>query len=105
MLLRRRWRIVKSVAVGARPDDVVVRERVRGDALTTRGESSSPEIPAQRRILIVDKHPLVRHGLTALIDNEPDLIVCAEAATHREALEAIASPRPDLEHFHRFHSP
>ncbi len=52
--------------------------------------------PAKRRILIVDDHPLVRHGLTALINSEPDLTVCAEAATRRGGLEAIASSRPDL---------
>jgi DNA-binding NarL/FixJ family response regulator len=56
----------------------------------------SPETRAKRRILIVDDHPLVRLGLTALIKNEPDLTVCAAVATHREGLEAIASSRPDL---------
>jgi DNA-binding NarL/FixJ family response regulator len=52
--------------------------------------------PAKRRILIVDASPLLRRGLAALIDNEPDLAVAAEAATAREALGAIASARPDL---------
>jgi DNA-binding NarL/FixJ family response regulator len=51
---------------------------------------------AKRRILIVDDHLLVRRGLTALIDNEPDLTVCAATATQRAALAAIASSRPDL---------
>jgi DNA-binding NarL/FixJ family response regulator len=53
-------------------------------------------VPTRRRILIVDDHLLVRRGLTALIDNEPDLTVCAAAATHRAGLAAIASSRPDL---------
>jgi DNA-binding NarL/FixJ family response regulator len=61
-----------------------------------RGISSSPETPAKQRILIVDAHTLVRRGLRALIDNEPDLIVCGEAATHRQALEVIAASTPDL---------
>jgi DNA-binding NarL/FixJ family response regulator len=52
--------------------------------------------PAKRRILIVDDHPLVRRGLTALINAESDLIVCAEAANPRDGLEAIAGTRPDL---------
>jgi DNA-binding NarL/FixJ family response regulator len=52
--------------------------------------------PAKRRILIIDNHPLVRRGLRALINGEPDLIVCAEAATQRDALAAIAAARPDL---------
>jgi DNA-binding NarL/FixJ family response regulator len=51
---------------------------------------------ARRRILIVDAHPLVRRGLVALIDAQPDLVVCAQAATRREAIDAIAAARPDL---------
>jgi len=59
-------------------------------------KSPSRNTPAERRILIVDDHPLVRRGLTALIESEPDLTVCAEAGTHQAGLEAIASSRPDL---------
>jgi DNA-binding NarL/FixJ family response regulator len=57
----------------------------------------SPRKPqAKRRILILCDHPLVRRGLIALIENEPDLTVCAEAATQREGLEAVTSFAPDL---------
>jgi DNA-binding NarL/FixJ family response regulator len=59
-------------------------------------ESSSRETPAQWRILIVDDHPLVRRGLIAMIEYEPDLTVCAVAATLGAGLEAIESSRPDL---------
>ena len=52
--------------------------------------------PARRMILIVDDHPTLRRGLAALIDSEPDLGVCGEAATRAEALEAIPERRPDL---------
>ncbi len=61
-----------------------------------RSKSSSRETPAKRRILIIDDHALVRRGLTALIDNEPDLTVCAEAATCQAGFDAIASSKPDL---------
>ncbi|MBE0620231.1 MAG: response regulator transcription factor [Burkholderiales bacterium] len=61
-----------------------------------RVKDATPAPPARRRILIVDDHALVRRGLSALIDNEPDLSVCAAAATQREGLEAIALSRPDL---------
>jgi len=58
---------------------------------------SSPRKPqAKRRILILGDHPLLRRGLIALIENEPDLCVCAEAATQREGLDAIATFTPDL---------
>lgn len=59
----------------------------------------NPSRPAavERRILLVDRHPLLRRGLTALIDSEPDLTVCPEqAATLQETLDAIASARPDV---------
>jgi DNA-binding NarL/FixJ family response regulator len=51
---------------------------------------------ARRRILIIDYHPLVRRGLTALINGEPGLIVCAEAANPQDGLEAIRDAQPDL---------
>lgn len=62
--------------------------------LVSKGLSSRP--PGRRRILIVDDHPLIRRGLTALIDSEPDLVVCAEAATPQAGFDAIAAARPDL---------
>ncbi len=52
--------------------------------------------PTRRRILIADDQPLVRRGLKAVIDAEPDLIVCGEAATREDGLRAIAAARPDL---------
>jgi DNA-binding NarL/FixJ family response regulator len=48
------------------------------------------------QILIVDDHPIVRHGLTQLINDEDGLNVCASAANGSEALEALKSSRPDL---------
>lgn len=38
----------------------------------------------------------MRRGLAALINAEPDLIVCSEAATLQEGLVAIAVARPEL---------
>jgi DNA-binding NarL/FixJ family response regulator len=50
----------------------------------------------KRRILVVDDHPLVREGLTNLIDSTSDLTVCGEAGDTKGALEAISRTRPDL---------
>jgi DNA-binding NarL/FixJ family response regulator len=50
----------------------------------------------RKRIFIVDDAPLARRGLRALIDAEPDLIVCGENATREGALRAIAAAPPDL---------
>ncbi len=51
--------------------------------------------PAKQRVLIVDDHPLVRCGLAALIEGEPDLAVCGEAATATEALALVCDMAPD----------
>jgi len=48
------------------------------------------------RILIVDDHPLVRSGLRVLIDDEPDLQVCGEAADADEAIRVLDARKPDL---------
>ena len=52
--------------------------------------------PARRQVLVVDDHPIVRHGLTLLINREPDLMVCGEADDAQSATQAIVSLRPDL---------
>ena len=49
-----------------------------------------------KRILIVDDHPMMRQGLAQLISSEPDLTVCCEADTARQAFEAIGRGKPDL---------
>jgi DNA-binding NarL/FixJ family response regulator len=67
---------------------------------THKGSSGSPSgVPAagkKRRVLIVDDHPIVQHGLTQLINQEPDLIVCSTASSSPEALTAVSEDCPDL---------
>jgi DNA-binding NarL/FixJ family response regulator len=48
------------------------------------------------RILIVDDHPVVRQGVTSLINMESDLIVCAEAENATQALEVLEKETIDL---------
>ena len=48
------------------------------------------------RILIADDHAVVRRGLRALIDTEPDMEVVGEAADGVEALAAYKESPPDL---------
>jgi DNA-binding NarL/FixJ family response regulator len=48
------------------------------------------------RIFIVDDHPIVRQGLTQLINLEEDMTVVGEAADAAEAVGAIAKAKPDL---------
>lgn len=50
----------------------------------------------KRRILIVDDHPMMREGLAQLIDHESDLSAAFQASTAGQALQAVASCKPDL---------
>ena len=51
---------------------------------------------AQFRVLIVDDHPILRQGLSTLINGQSDLTVCAEAENGLEALAAVKAGKPDL---------
>jgi DNA-binding NarL/FixJ family response regulator len=48
------------------------------------------------RILIVDDHPVVRSGLVALFDSQPDMTVVASAADGIEAVEMVRRHAPDV---------
>jgi DNA-binding NarL/FixJ family response regulator len=61
----------------------------------SRGSGPS-HAPGKRKVLIVDDHPIVRQGLRLMIDEEPDLKVCGEAQSEREARIAIRDLEPDV---------
>ena len=46
--------------------------------------------------MAVDDHPLLRDGISALIGNQTDMELVAEASTGREALELFRRHRPDI---------
>jgi len=48
------------------------------------------------RIFIVDDHPLVREGLSNLINQQDDLVVCGEAEDAAQALAGVGVAKPDL---------
>ncbi len=48
------------------------------------------------RIVLIDDHHLVRQGLKALIEKEPDLQVVGEAENGKEAVELVQQHRPHL---------
>lgn len=51
---------------------------------------------AVKRLLLVDDHPIMRHGLAQLIRAEEGLEVCGEAGTARDGLAAVTELQPDL---------
>ncbi|MDW7677875.1 MAG: response regulator transcription factor [Bacillota bacterium] len=49
-----------------------------------------------KNIMLVDDHNIVRMGLKGLIDKDPELNVCAEAASLEEAYAVLETAQPDL---------
>lgn len=48
------------------------------------------------RILLVDDHAIVRLGLMTLLNDQPDMVVVAEASTAAEAVRAVEKFQPDV---------
>jgi DNA-binding NarL/FixJ family response regulator len=53
-------------------------------------------MPDTIRVLLVDDHAVLRGGLKALLNLEPDLDVAGEAGTGEEAIELARTVRPDV---------
>jgi DNA-binding NarL/FixJ family response regulator len=58
--------------------------------------TTSETVAVRHGVFIVDDHPLVREGLTNLINRQSDLVVCGEAKDSAEAIEGIAKDQPDV---------
>lgn len=52
--------------------------------------------PRTLRIILADDHFIVRSGLVALIDSEPDMEVVAQATDGAQAIEAYSRLQPDV---------
>jgi DNA-binding NarL/FixJ family response regulator len=64
------------------------------DTKTIKNGDSATAV--KRRVLIVDDHPVFRHGISALINAEADLTVCGEASSSPSALDAMRTLHPDV---------
>jgi DNA-binding NarL/FixJ family response regulator len=48
------------------------------------------------RILTVDDHPLLREGIAAVLEAEPDMLLVAEASNGHDAIEQFRTHHPDV---------
>lgn len=60
--------------------------------MPTKVETGSKKV----KVLVVDDHPVVRKGIVHLINNQPDLVVCAETESGRGAIDVITATKPDM---------
>ena len=58
--------------------------------------SDSTEPTTKIRVMLADDHAVLRAGLRALLNAEPDLVVVGEAANGAEAVERATQLRPDV---------
>jgi DNA-binding NarL/FixJ family response regulator len=60
--------------------------------------TNASQAPANRatRLLIVDDHPVFRHGISQFLNEQDGLSVCAEADNAQNALEAMRQHKPDI---------
>jgi DNA-binding NarL/FixJ family response regulator len=57
---------------------------------------STVATPKPYKILVVDDHSIVRRGIRSLLETQPDMQVCAEAADGATAMEQVIKERPNL---------
>jgi DNA-binding NarL/FixJ family response regulator len=58
--------------------------------------NASATVARKSRVFIVDDHPLVREGLTNLINGQDDLVVCGDAKDSAGVINGFMKAKPDI---------
>src|SRR5881397_3450194 len=73
------------------------RAEAKGQPLSPfRCSESVAEQPAKIRILVLDEQPLLRWGISAYLNSQPDMMVCGEAGSVSDARRKIAECQPQF---------
>jgi DNA-binding NarL/FixJ family response regulator len=78
------------------------RQAIQPDVKSTAGLSTGPvanpkcALPESIRIVVVDDHPLFRHGLIQLLNSDDGFSVCGEAGSAGEGMDVIRKVKPHL---------
>lgn len=59
-------------------------------------QPATGDLPARVRVLIVDDHPALRNGIAAVIKEQPDLEVIAEAENGEQAISLYRVHQPNV---------
>ena len=79
------------------PEIVGTRSEVEGRSLSLfRSSESVDEEPAKIRIFVLDEQPLLRQGISAYLNSQPDMMVCGEAGSVSDARRKIAECQPQF---------
>ncbi len=77
---------------------------IGGPRVEAKGQPLSPfrcsesvaEQPAKIRILVLDEQPLLRWGISAYLNSQPDMMVCGEAGSVSDARSKVAECQPQF---------
>src|SRR5882724_497858 len=58
--------------------------------------SASEKHPVKTRIVVLEEHPLLRHGIAHFLNSQEDMIVCGETDNIRDARHKIQELKPHL---------
>lgn len=69
---------------------------VRPEPLRSPEAEDTADQKVRIRVLAVDDHPLLREGIAAIINNQPDMVLAAGASSGREGIQKFQEHRPDV---------
>jgi len=90
------WPPPAELAGSNEPADSSADRRLYGAVIHVAAEPPTPVEEMPIRLLIADDHAIVRDGIVALLESQPDIHLVGEAADGREAIRMVRQLSPDV---------